>query len=877
MQGACEGGLVEGVVGDVVARQVGVVRVGVSHQGDGLPDAGAAGERGLDLAEFDPVAANLDLEVVAAEVLDRAVAPLPHQVTGAVQAALAEGVGHEALGGEFRAVQVAAGELDTAEVELADGVGGQRPAGRVQHVHLGVVDGGADRHGGRVGIGARVVQDVDGRLGGPVQVVQAGARQQPVGVADLGGLQLLTAAEDEAQAGQRRWGPGRAVGRLQEDGEHRRHEVNDGDALPLDDFGQGVRVLVGTRLGEDHGRAVPDGPQQLPHRHVEDVRRLLQDPVVGAEREHPVHPLDAVDQTGVLAQHALRPAGRAGRVDHVGEVGAGERQIGGVTGQFGRVGVLVDGDDGHSGVRRRAARPVADVGEQQRAPRVGEDEPQPLLRGVCVDGDVCAPRLQHAEHGDEHVLTAVQPQTDQAARRHLVPVQQQTGQPVGALVELPVCQPASGVDDRGGVRGAPRLEFEHLDGGAHRPVVPFGGVPLGQPVQGLGRHQIQPVDAGVRRGRRRAQHGEVGVAERLDLLPVVTCLGVGDGEVDPVVALLGDDGDPELLRQVLVRQDAVPEGGGGCLHRRVVVQGEQHLEGVGQVRGAARQGVGQHVDVQLVVLVQVDDRVVDASRVVEERVAAAVLRDQRERVDERADRGLEGGRAVGDGEGDGEVVLTAGEAAEGVVEPGEQQGVPADPVPGGQVGERPVGVRVQGAPQGGRPVVGAPCGAAPEARFAGGGEAAREPVAGGGALGAGQLDPLLCDEVEVVERGPVVAGRIAVGGVVQGEQAVNEELGRVGVGEHVVVGQAHHDRPGAVHLDDFGADQMAVGQREGGAGTVLEQRVEAVRGDAGAGHRERVGGQHLVRQVLPHPHPQDRLGRQQGAHGPLGRLRVGAG
>src|SRR5690606_32603413 len=56
-----------------------------AHQHDGLRDAGAGGERDFDLAQFDAIAAHLDLEVEPAEVFERAVAAPASAVAGAVE------------------------------------------------------------------------------------------------------------------------------------------------------------------------------------------------------------------------------------------------------------------------------------------------------------------------------------------------------------------------------------------------------------------------------------------------------------------------------------------------------------------------------------------------------------------------------------------------------------------------------------------------------------------------------------------------------------------------------------------------------------------------------------------------------------------------
>ena len=52
---------------------------------EGFAHARMLGQSGLDLAELDPEAANLDLEIVAAEIVDRPVGPEPAKVPGPIE------------------------------------------------------------------------------------------------------------------------------------------------------------------------------------------------------------------------------------------------------------------------------------------------------------------------------------------------------------------------------------------------------------------------------------------------------------------------------------------------------------------------------------------------------------------------------------------------------------------------------------------------------------------------------------------------------------------------------------------------------------------------------------------------------------------------
>ena len=142
--------------------------------------AGCAGERGLDLAELDAEAADLDLVVGAAEELEVAVrAPArPGRRCGtAARRARRERIGDEALRGQARAVQVAARQARARRRTARRA----RPTGTgctpgVEHVRRAVGDARADHAAGRRRhVRARssgAVGDVHGGLGDAVHVDQ---------------------------------------------------------------------------------------------------------------------------------------------------------------------------------------------------------------------------------------------------------------------------------------------------------------------------------------------------------------------------------------------------------------------------------------------------------------------------------------------------------------------------------------------------------------------------------------------------------------------------------------------------------------------------------------------------------------------------------
>ena len=284
--------------------------VGVDH---GLGDAGHLQEHRLDLGQLDAVAADLDLQVDPAEVLDLAVRGDPAQVAGAVDAARGvagngEEIGDERPGGEVVAVDVALRQPDPGDADLADlagrqrtvrvvgvedhrCVGRQRDADRHRPVRFGDGPGRADRRLGRA-------VDVEEPPAGPVpahdQVVRAG----------------LARHQQEAQ-------PGEIVF---EGSQQRRHAAHRGDpALGEERVQVGAEQAAAGRLRHEGRADRPRNPDLL-EGEVEGDRQTLVDAVVRPDAVHLRGHPDEVHDARVLDRHALGPARGAGGVDDVGQL-----------------------------------------------------------------------------------------------------------------------------------------------------------------------------------------------------------------------------------------------------------------------------------------------------------------------------------------------------------------------------------------------------------------------------------------------------------------------------------------------------------------------------------------------------------------------------
>ncbi|PBI83344.1 hypothetical protein BKP42_68050 [Rhodococcus erythropolis] len=127
-------------------------RQGRTHRRREL-DLGVCGQRRVDLTEFDPETANLDLEIVAAHVfhcVSRGCGSSDpaHNVTGSVHslARITVRVCHESIGTQARATMITAGHLWTGQVQLARDSEWNWIESCVQNEGGHVTDRGADVH-----------------------------------------------------------------------------------------------------------------------------------------------------------------------------------------------------------------------------------------------------------------------------------------------------------------------------------------------------------------------------------------------------------------------------------------------------------------------------------------------------------------------------------------------------------------------------------------------------------------------------------------------------------------------------------------------------------------------------------------------------------
>ncbi|MQY32036.1 hypothetical protein NRB56_76530 [Nocardia sp. RB56] len=520
--------------GDHIGDQL-IAGHGVDHQHDGLIHRLVAQQCRLDLAEFDALAAELHLEVGAADVLEDAlsaggvggepVSGPAHQVAGAIEAAAgrAERVGHEPFRGQVGPAVIAARHLCATEIELTRYPGGHRPQSLVQDVRLRVPDRTADRHRGGYRIGDRRRGGVDGEFGGAVQVVH-GRGGELAERRDHRGRQRLAGHQNRTQR--------RTFGRRGARGEHRQHrrdERGEGDPMPPDDLRQVHRIAVPVRRGDHLTGADGEAAEQLPHRDVEGHRGLLQDHIGVVDAVFGGDPGDLVEHGGMPDRDALGAAGRPGGVQHVGGVVAAQLPAA-LAGRDRRVRIravrtefqLVEVHDG--AVVELHVDLVGASGQQAHRIRAAQHVVGALGGMIRIDRHVTAARGQGRVDRHQHVDRAADTHRHERFRADAV-IDQLARQAIHPRGELRVGQlggravfatgPLARIEDqRGRLRPQPHLPLEQIENSGGRGQFVRGAIPLLEDGGALGGvHDLDVAHPGVGVGQHIGEHPQIAAAE----------------------------------------------------------------------------------------------------------------------------------------------------------------------------------------------------------------------------------------------------------------------------------------------------------------------------------------------------------------------------
>ena len=245
-----------------IGNQACVARHVLTRQHHSGAHARARRQARLNLARFDPIAADLDLKVVASQVLQAAIGAPARQVPGAVHARAGhERIGQETLGSEFWPVQVAPGHARPADEQFAEHTDRDSLGVAVQHVHPCVGDGPADQYRACLAGVDPGASGPDRRLGGAIQIPQlANAFAQFKGERWRQGLSATQGLEPLATlpADAEQHAPGR------------RRCLHDGDCMFLDQCGKSMRIRALMLGGKNNSRTTGQRQEQLQYG---DVKR----------------------------------------------------------------------------------------------------------------------------------------------------------------------------------------------------------------------------------------------------------------------------------------------------------------------------------------------------------------------------------------------------------------------------------------------------------------------------------------------------------------------------------------------------------------------------------------------------------------------------
>ncbi|CUI35053.1 Uncharacterised protein [Achromobacter xylosoxidans] len=408
-----------------VAQAVGDQLVVAAHH-HGAADVFVAGHGGLDLAQFDAEAPQLDLAVVAAQHHQLARLLEAGQVAGAVQGAGRERVGAELRRRLRRVLVIAARHAGAADAQLAGKAGRHRRQVGVQHVQLGVGDGLADDD-----VLARAHLPDAGPHGGLGRAIHVphrlGARQQLVGQR---ARQRFAAAQ---QALERH---GARPARLQQQLPGGGRGLHHGDGVAAHQVQQRLAVQAFLLARDHHAGAADQRQEQLQRRDVEGNRGHREQAVAGVAAGRGAHRQQEVAQRPVSDFHALGLAGGPRGEDDVGQVVGLRRgrRIGAVVAGLGQGRAQIQaalGPGAQAGVARRRRR------DQQR--RLGglQHLADALGRERHVDRHVGGAGLEHGQQRHDHVDGTVQAYAHQLAAANALAAQH-AGHAVGGGVQFAI-------------------------------------------------------------------------------------------------------------------------------------------------------------------------------------------------------------------------------------------------------------------------------------------------------------------------------------------------------------------------------------------------------------------------------------------------------
>lgn len=465
----------------------------------------------LDLAKFDPISANFDLSIGAAEELDIAVGKVTDAITGAVDAlAGLEWVRQKFLSCEFGGVEVLECEAIAAGEEFARDADGHGLEETIENISLSVGDGFADGNKAVVeSIGIDGFAGGEGGVfGGAITVDETAGGNFRLELAEMGVGGGITAGEKLAE---------RFEGvdlffdhQIEEAG----REPECGNAA-LED-GSPEIFERDFAVGRDAElAAVEQGPPDFEGGGVERRGGVQEKDLVGTE----------VCEVGIFNEAhdcAMRHDDAFG---HSGGTG-GEHDVGGAFGRNGGETVVARGrGDGARAGAIEQERTRAGMAEFIRVPQVSEDsgggaiarEQCESFHGVIwIERDVSRAGFEHRENGDDEIDAAVEANGDEGTWGNSGGGEV-AGERFGALVQSFVGECFGFEFQRDGARGGERLGMEKSADGCFARIGALRSVPgLDDLVVFFAGKDGELPNGIVRCGEHRFQEAQVMLEDALD-------------------------------------------------------------------------------------------------------------------------------------------------------------------------------------------------------------------------------------------------------------------------------------------------------------------------------------------------------------------------
>ena len=239
-----------------------------------LSHFGKLGKPGLDLAQLYSQPSNLDLIIIPAQILDRAILVPTTQVARTVHPGTFPGskrILHETLCRQLRPVQITSSHTLTTDVDLACHTDRHRLVSFIQYVESRVRYRSAYRYSSLpLLLITHPVRRIHCRLCRAIHVIEPALRKYFLETMLKTQAQLLTATEHMTQSPTLL-----QVISLQEHLQHRWHEVHHRNVLGVDQLHQILRIPMPLRSCHHQAGSVEQRPEELPDRYIEAERCLL--------------------------------------------------------------------------------------------------------------------------------------------------------------------------------------------------------------------------------------------------------------------------------------------------------------------------------------------------------------------------------------------------------------------------------------------------------------------------------------------------------------------------------------------------------------------------------------------------------------------------